>query len=168
MSRTFQGRPVIPGNAEGEALVTHSGFNSLASFYASMLSGADRAVSSYQDNQELYGKDLTGRIVCLPQSIGSTSAGATWDCVAHMSIAPLAMLFSQNIDSLAAAGLVLAQIWAGTTIYAVDRLGDDFLNYVHEGDRIAIAGNGRVTVSRDIAETDDGGSRISVQTSLED
>lgn len=148
MARTFRGRPVVAGDVTGEALVTHSGFNSLASFYHSMLSRATRAICSDQDNQELYGKDLTGKIICLPKSTGSTSAGATWDRVAHMGIAPLAMLFSQRIDSLAAAGLTLARMWAGRTIYAVDELGDAFLDYVREGDHIHIGEDGVVLVGR--------------------
>ncbi len=31
MSRTFKGRVVVPGNVTAEALVTHTGFNTLAS-----------------------------------------------------------------------------------------------------------------------------------------
>jgi hypothetical protein len=46
-------------------------------------SGTRKAVCSDQDNAELFGRDLKDKIVCLPISIGSTSAGATWDRVAH-------------------------------------------------------------------------------------
>ena len=30
--KTFKGRPVVPGTAEATALVSHGGFNTLASF----------------------------------------------------------------------------------------------------------------------------------------
>ena len=31
--KTFKGRPVVPGTAEATALVSHGGFNTIASFY---------------------------------------------------------------------------------------------------------------------------------------
>jgi predicted aconitase with swiveling domain len=146
MSLKFKGRPILAGEAVGEAVVTHAGFNSLSSFYKSMLTDADTAVCNDQDNREIFGVDLTGKIICLPKSIGSTSAGATWDRVAQMGIAPKAMLFSQQIDSLAAAGLVLAEVWVGRRIYTIDQLGDEFLNQVQTGQRIEIHENGTVIV----------------------
>ena len=32
MSKIFKGRPVVPGEARAKALVSHEGFNTLASF----------------------------------------------------------------------------------------------------------------------------------------
>lgn len=147
MSRTFKGRAVFAGDLEGEAVVTHSGFNSLACFYRSMLSSSKRAICSDQDNRELFGKDLTGKMVCLPKTIGSTSAGATWDQVARLGIAPRALLLSEHIDSLAAAGLAMAEVWAGKRICAVDQLGAEFLDYVSDGRWIKIRDDGTVIVS---------------------
>lgn len=149
MTRAFKGRAVLAGSVEGQALVTRGGFNTLASFYKSISEGAKRALCSDQDNPDLYGKDLTDKILCLPTTIGSTSAGATWDSVAHMGLAPKAMLFSHTIDSLAAAGLVLADVWGGKRIVAVDELGDEFLEYVRDGCTITIIQDGTVLVARD-------------------
>jgi len=146
MSRVFKGRTILPRHVEGEALVTHSGFNTLASFYKSILTRTETAICSDQDNKELYGKRLTGRILCLPKTIGSTSAGATLDAVAFMGIAPKAMLFSQRIDSLGAAGLVIADIWVGERICTIDQLGDEFLEYVKDGQRIVANEDGTVIV----------------------
>jgi predicted aconitase with swiveling domain len=146
MSREFKGRAILPGSLEGEALVTYVGFNSLACFYQSMLTGATAAICSDQGNPQLFRKNLSDRVVCLPKTVGSTSAGATWDRVAYMGIAPKAMLFSEPIDSLAAAGLILADIWVGKRIYTVDRLGDEFLACVKDGDRIVIEEDGTVTI----------------------
>jgi uncharacterized protein len=146
MSRTFIGRPVLGGDLEGEALVTHRGFNSLASFYQAMLTEAETAICSDQDNPELFQKTLTDKIICLPKTTGSTSAGATWDRVAYNGIAPKGMLFSKHIDSLAAAGLALAEVWVGKRIFAVDQLGDDFLEFVKDGDHLEIHADGTVVV----------------------
>ena len=146
MSRSFKGKPILPGNLEGEALVTHVGFNTYASFYTSIHAQVEAAQCADSSNQELYGKNLTDKIICLPQTIGSTSAGAVWQRVAQMGVAPKAMLFSQQIDSLAAAGLVVADVWVGKRIYAVDQLGDEFLESVKDGDRIVIREDGTVTI----------------------
>ena len=146
MSRSFKGKPILPGNLEGEALVTHVGFNTYASFYTSIHAQVEAAQCADSSNQELYGKNLTDKIICLPQTIGSTSAGAVWQRVAQMGVAPKAMLFSQQIDSLAAAGLVVADVWVGKRICAVDQLGDEFLESVKDGDRIVIREDGTVTI----------------------
>ena len=146
MRRSFGGRAILPGNLEGEALVTHTGFNTYASFYTSIHAQVKAAVCADSGNQELYGKNLTGKIICLPNTVGSTSAGAVWQRLAHLGVAPRAMLFSQQIDSLAAGGLIVADVWAGKRICTLDRLGDAFLESVKDGDRIVIRQDGTVIV----------------------
>ena len=148
MEREFKGRIVLGGEVSGTALVTRSGFNSLAAFYQSMVSGSQQAICSDQNNPELFGKDMKDRILCLPKTSGSTSAGATWDRVASMGIAPRAMLFSQPIDSLGAAGLILADRWVGKRIVTIDRLGDEFLAFVEEGSRVTVTPDGLIRVEK--------------------
>ena len=154
MSRTFRGRAILPPdsgyprNLEGEALVTHVGFNTYAIFYTSIHAHVEAALCADSGNQELYGKNLTDKIICLPQTTGSTSAGAVWQRIARLGIAPKAMLFSQQIDSLAAGGLIVADVWAGKRIVTVDQLGDAFLELVRDGDRIVIRENGTVTIQQ--------------------
>jgi predicted aconitase with swiveling domain len=146
VSTTFKGRVILSGNVEGEALVTRMGFNTYASFYTSMYAETETAECSDKSNPELYGKNLTDKMICLPNTVGSTSSGATWPKVAELGISPKAMLFSQNIDSLAAGGLVVTDVWTGKRIYAVDQLGDAFLESVNNGDRILIREDGTVTI----------------------
>jgi len=146
MSRIFKGRVVFALKTKGAALVTHQGFNTLASFYESLVKKSKRAVCSDQDNPDLYKKNLTNKIICLPRSIGSTSAGATWEAVAERKIAPKALLFSEQIDSLAAGGIILAALWIGLPIVAVDQLGREFLASVRDGQEIEIDEDGTVEV----------------------
>ena len=146
MSRSFKGRAILPGNLEGEVLVTHVGFNTYASFYTSIHTQVETAQCADSSNQELYGKNLTDKIICLPKTTGSTSAGAVWQRVARMGVAPKAMLFSQQIDSLAAGGLIVADVWAGKRIVTVDQLGGEFLESVQDGNRIVIQEDGTVTI----------------------
>ena len=65
-----------------------------------------------------------------------------------MGINPSAMLFSEEIDSLAASGIVLARNWENSNIIAIDRLGEEFLAYVQTGDKIEISADGTVKVIR--------------------
>lgn len=148
MEYEFQGNAVIAGAASGEAVVSRKPFNNLASFYGTVRTDAETVICSDQNNPDLFGKELTGKIVCVARSIGSTSAGAMWEEIAHRGLAPKAMLFAESIDSLAAAGLILADIWAGNTVVAVDSLGEGFLDAVADGDRVSIHPDGRVTVTK--------------------
>ena len=148
MSRTFEGRAILSGNLEGEVLVTHVGFTTHASFYTSIHAQAEAALCADSGNQELYGKNLTGRIICLPMTVGSTSAGAVWQRIAHLGVAPRAMLFAQRIDSLAAGGLIVADVWAQKRIATIDLLGDEFLETVREGDWLTLREDGTVTIGK--------------------
>jgi predicted aconitase with swiveling domain len=144
MGRIFNGRPVLAGDVSGEALVTHRPFNTLASFLRSLTTGSRTAVCSDQDNPELHGKILTGKLLCLPQTIGSTAAGLALETAAHRGVAPRAMLFSEPIDTLAASGVILADVWLGKRIVVVDQLGQEFLEYVRDGQRLAVRADGTV------------------------
>jgi predicted aconitase with swiveling domain len=101
---TFKGRPIVPGNVTAEALVTHAGFNTLASFQKALMFGDKAATCSDQNNPDLYGKQMLNKALCLPQTIGSTTGGMVIYCACAMERQPACMLFSNPIDSLAAAG----------------------------------------------------------------
>ncbi len=146
MPETFKGRPLLPGDVQGEAAVSRVGFNTLASYETSVVLRQKTASCGDQNNPDLYKRPLTGKILCLPQTIGSTSGGLALQTIASRGIGPKAMLFSEHIDSLAAAGVILADIWQGQRIVVVDQLGADFLARVHTGDRIQVHADGTVEV----------------------
>ncbi len=101
---------------------------------------------SDQNNKDLYKKNLTGKILCLPQTIGSTTGGLALQTAAQMGITPKALLFSKHIDSLAASGIILADIWLKKRIVTIDQLTDEFLQAVQEGQWIEIQEGGTVIV----------------------
>ena len=109
--KTFQGRVVTPGCAQAEALVSHGGLNTLASFQKSLQFGDKTAKCGDQNNPDLYGKPMAGKALCLPQTIGSTTGGLVLYCACAMDRQPACMLFANPIDSLAAAGAILADVW---------------------------------------------------------
>ena len=146
MSKIFQGRPVLAGHCTGKALVSHTGLNTLASFQSSIILKSKKAVCADQNNPDLYKKVMSGSILCLPVTIGSTTGGLALETAAQMGIAPTAMLFSDHIDSLAAAGVILADVWVGKRVIVVDQLGKEFLDYVQQGQSIEVFEDGRVEI----------------------
>ncbi len=147
MSREFKGRPVIAGECKVEAVVSHGGFNTLASFQKSALGRKSETIVSDQNNADLFGKNITGKGLCLPQTIGSTTGGMVIYTATALKIQPKAMLFSENIDSLAAAGVILADVWTDDSIITVDGLGKDFLDYVKDGMMLDVRADGTVIVN---------------------
>ena len=145
--KTFQGRVVAPGQVTAKALVSHGGLNTLASFQNALQFGDKQAKCGDQNNPDLYGKPMVGTALCLPQTIGSTTGGLVLYCAAAMGRQPACMLFSKPIDSLAAAGAILADVWVDSvTMPVVDSLGEEFLDYVKDGMKITVAEDGTVTV----------------------
>ena len=144
--KTFQGRVVVPGTAKAQALVTHSGFNTLASYQKSLMFGDKTGKCSDQNNPDLYKKPIAGTALCLPQTIGSTTGGMVLFTAASMGRQPACLLFSKPIDSLAAAGAILAGVWSEHPMPTVDSLGDEFLQAVRTGDTVTVGENGVVTV----------------------
>ena len=145
--KEFKGRIVAPGTVTAEALVSHGGLNTLASFQKALQFGDKKATCGDQNNPDLYGKEMLGKALCLPQTIGSTTGGLVLYCACAMERRPACMLFSKPIDSLAAAGSILASVWLeGEQMPVVDTLGDEFLEYVKDGMSITIREDGTVCV----------------------
>lgn len=145
--KEFKGRVVTPGTVTAEALVTHGGLNTLASFQKALQFGDKKATCGDQNNPDLYGKQMLGKALCLPQTIGSTTGGMVLYCACSMKRQPACMLFSNHIDSLAAAGAILADVWLeDVTMPVVDCLGDEFLEYVKDGMQITVKEDGTVVV----------------------
>ena len=145
--KQFKGRVIAAGEVTAPALVSHGGLNTLASFQKALQFGDKMATCGDQNNPDLFGKQMVGTALCLPQTIGSTTGGLVLYCACAMKRQPACMLFSKPIDSLAAAGAVLADVWVDdVTMPVVDSLGDEFLNYVKDGMTITVDLDGTVTI----------------------
>ena len=145
--KEFKGRVITPGEVTAEAVVTTEGFNTLASLQMALQFGDKEVKCGDQSNKQLYGKPLLGKALCLPQTIGSTTGGLVLYCACSMGKSPPFLLFSNHIDSLAAAGAVLADVWVeGASMPVIDCLGDEFLDYVKDGMKITVKKDGTVVV----------------------
>ena len=145
--REFTGRVIAPGTVTAEAVVSRQGFNTLASLQSALQFGDKKATCSDQNNTDLYNKPLAGKALCLPMTIGSTTGGLVLYTACAMGRQPACMLFSNPIDSLAAAGSILASVWLEiVSMPVIDSLGDEFLNFVQDGMPITIKEGGIVCV----------------------
>ena len=144
--KQFQGRVIVPGTCTAEALVSHGGFNTLASFQMAIMFNKKGVPCGDQGNADLFKKPMEGKAICLPQTIGSTTGGMIFYTAGALGKLPAAMCFSNPIDSLAASGVILADVWTETSMPVVDSLGQEFLDYVKDGMSITVAADGTVTV----------------------
>ena len=145
--REFQGRVIAAGTVKAEAVVSHEGLNTLASFQKALQFGDKTATCGDQNNPDLYGKQMAGKALCLPQTIGSTTGGLVLYCACAMERQPACMLFSKPIDSLAAAGSILASVWLeGVSMPVIDSLGDEFLEYMKDDMTVTVNEGGVVVV----------------------
>ena len=146
--REFKGRVVTPGTCTAPALVSHGGLNTLASFQKALQFGDKKATCGDQNNPDLYNKQMAGKALCLPQTIGSTTGGLVLYCACSMHRQPACLLFSNPIDSLAAAGAILASVWLeGVNMPVIDSLGEEFLNYMKDDMTVTIKEDGTVVVA---------------------
>ena len=109
--KEFKGRVVAHGTTSAKALVSHNGLNTLASFQKALQFGDKKATCGDQNNPDIYNKEMAGKALCLPRTIGSTTGGLVLYCACSLGRQPACMLFSEPIDSLAAAGAILSDIW---------------------------------------------------------
>ena len=147
MAKTFKGRPLLPGNIEGEALVSKQPFNTTASYFENMFAGnTETAPCTDANNAELKGKDLRGAIICTPQTVGSTMGAGALMGMNAIGVGAKAFLFSSHIDSIAAGGLIIDDVWNDRRVVTIDLLGDEFMEAVKSGDKIKISEDGTVEV----------------------
>lgn len=144
--KEFKGRVIVPGTCIAEALVSRGGFNTLASFQMAIMFNKKGVPCGDQNNPDLYGQKMQGKALCLPITIGSTTGGMILYTVLAVGKAPACMLFSESIDSLAASGAIMGDVWTDSCMPVIDQLGQDFLNYVQTGMTVTVKEDGVVEV----------------------
>jgi predicted aconitase with swiveling domain len=147
--KTFKGRPLLAGDLEGKdkVLASKSPLNTTGSYLSNLFGGnLKTAPCTDPNNKEFYKKELGGAIICTTTTVGSSLGGAALMGVGSLGLGPKAILFSQHVDSVSLAGLLMDDIWNGKRVITIDLLGDEFLDTVKSGDPISIKKDGTVTV----------------------
>ena len=102
--REFVGRVVAPGTVTAPALVSHGGLNTLASFQKALQFGDKKATCGDQNNPDLYNKQMLGKALCLPQTIGSTTGISTPSSQTLARMEPAAASESMGLEKSMQAG----------------------------------------------------------------
>ena len=145
--KTFKGRAILPGNLKGKALVSKQPFNLTGSYFENMFAGnTETAPCTDANNPDLFRKDMKGAIMCTSQCVGSTMGAGALMGVSELGVGLKAFLFSAHIDSIAAGGLIIDDVWNERRVTTIDLLGDEFLKAVKTGDPITIHEDGTVEV----------------------
>ena len=146
-TKSFKGRPLLPGNLEGKALASKQPFNTTGSYLENLFGGnTTSAPCTDPNNKDFYRKELTGALICTTTTVGSSMGGGALMGMQSLGMGPQALLFSQHIDSVSYAGLLMDDIWYGKRVITIDLLGDEFLDTVKSGDSLSIKEDGTVEV----------------------
>jgi predicted aconitase with swiveling domain len=147
MAKKFKGRPLLPGNLDGKALASKQPFNTTGSYLENLFAGRkDSAPCTDPNNKEFYKKDLKDAIICTTTTVGSSLGGAALMGVGSLGVGPKALLFSEHVDSVSLAGVLMDAVWNERKVITIDLLGDEFLETVKSGDTIKISEDGTVEV----------------------
>jgi len=145
--KSFKGRALLSGDLKGKALASKQPLNTTGSYLDNLFGGnTTSAPCTDPNNKEFYRKELGGAIICTTTTVGSSLGGAALMGVGSLGLGPKAILFSQHIDSVSYAGLLMDDVWNGRRVITIDLLGDEFLDTVKSGDPIAIHADGTVDV----------------------
>ena len=134
--RVFQGRQVIGGRVQGQALVTRERI--------SFFGGVDPDTGTVTERgHELEGVSVAGKILVYPGGKGSTGATYSLYNMAAQKTAPLAII-SPEVDNVTVVGAVLGKI------SSVDRIAAEFFETARSGQWIEVDGDsGTVRLSID-------------------
>lgn len=137
MTRRLAGNPVVPGSAEGVALV--------AAEPLSFWGGLNTATGEIVDRRhELSGRIVTGHVFVLPRGKGSSTASACLLESIRAGTAPAAIITSR-IDPVLALGAIVADELYGRSVPIVV-LPEEAFHSIQDGDRLTIEPDGAVTV----------------------
>ena len=146
MTKTFHGRPIVKGEAQAKTVVSHGGFNPLASINTAGTPINRKGLCMDQNNPDLYKKVVTGKALCLPEIIGSTTGGMVLYSVCRNGYGPACMLYSKRADTLGVSGAVLLANWSEKPMVVIDELGEEFLNYVRDDMTVTCKSDGTVII----------------------
>jgi predicted aconitase with swiveling domain len=133
MTLILRGRRVVPGVAEGEALVSHETISGWG--------GIDPARGVIiEPRHELYGVSFAGKVLVFPGAKGSSGWSGFFQTTRLNGCAPLAMIFTRMTTKVALGAVV-------TRVPAVTALDRDPVEVIRTGDWVRVdADNGIVTV----------------------
>jgi predicted aconitase with swiveling domain len=148
---TLRGRGLTSGVVEGEAIVTKQPLNFFRAYADAFHTG--RPSRTIGDKRhELYGKDLSGKILVFPYGVGSCACGALFLQTIKTGIGPRAVVNIET-DEVVLAGAVFADIFYHVKVPMVHKLNRDPFEVINTGDHV------KVDADRGIVEVTKSGAR---------
>ena len=143
----LKGNSRTRGTAEGIAVVTRQPFNFLAAYMRGfMLSQPSPIVGDVK--HELFGVDISGKVLVFPYNIGSLSCGVTLLEAIKQGVAPKAIV-SAKIETCALSGAIFADLFFDLPLPIVDKLDRSPLEVIDTGDYVRVnADKGIVEVTK--------------------
>ncbi|MEV0971154.1 aconitase X swivel domain-containing protein [Microtetraspora glauca] len=134
MTIQLRGRGIVPGYAEGEALVSHETISGWG--------GIDPATGTIIERRhELFGVCFTGKVLVFPGAKGSSGWSGFFQSTRLLGTAPLAMVFT-TMTTKAALGAVV------TRVPAMSEFDRDPVDVIRTGDWVVVAADqGLLTVT---------------------
>ena len=137
MRRVLKGRPIVPGAAAGEALVSAQPL----SFWGGLDSATGKLIDPRHDR---CGEVITGKVFVLPGGKGSSTASAVLAESVRAGTHPAAIL-TLRADPILAVGAIVADELYGQTVPMVV-LAEESLRSIREGEHVAVGPDGTVRV----------------------
>lgn len=139
----LQGRAVVKGSVKAPAMVSPQPFNMLASFSKTLIFRKKKGL--VQDkNHPFLGRDVKGKILVIPQTVGSTTGGLVLVEILRRGIGP-AGIVCECADSLMASGGILAEVWCGINMPIIDGIPFSQLQKIQDGSTVEIGKDGKVS-----------------------
>ena len=136
MEKRLRGKAVIPGTANGKALVS----NQPLSFWGGYDAESGRLIDRRHDR---HGELAAGRVLVFPYSKGSSTGSAVLLDALKRGTAPAAII-TQKTDPIVALGAIIADELYGQSVPIIV-LGEEF-DTICDGDRLIINHDGPITI----------------------
>lgn len=138
MERTLIGRAIVPGSAEGAALVSKEPL----SFWGGVCPRTGEVIDR---RHELSGANVTGKIFLLPAGRGSSTSSATLMQSIKAGVAPAAII-SLSVDPILALGSIVSDELYGRSVPIVILAQEDFSS-IKQDDHLIVKPDGKVLVN---------------------
>jgi len=140
MEKVLKGRALVPGRAEGQAVVSGEPL--------SLWGGLCPRTGEIIDRRhELSGRVVSGKVLVFPAGRGSSTSSATLAEAVRAGVAPAAII-NRAVDPILVLGSIIAEELYHRAVPIVLLAGRDFSVIGHD-DRVTVEPDGTVTVRSD-------------------
>ena len=131
--KTLQGNGIVSGKGKGEAIVSSTPFG----FFGGVNPTTGIVIDKWH---ELYGESISGKVFIYPEGRGSTVGAAIMLELARSGFAPVAII-NANVETITAAGGLLAKKFYDTDIPIVDGIPKEELLAIKTGTLVEVDGD---------------------------